>query len=48
MPVIMLTGHGCEKSAKEGLASGADDNLIKLCSLEKLIDKIHKSTGDKG
>ncbi|MCP3872762.1 MAG: response regulator [Desulfobacteraceae bacterium] len=48
MPVIMLTGHGCEESAKEGLASGADDYLIKPCNLEELIDKIHKVTGNKG
>ncbi len=48
MPVIMLTGHGCEESAKEGLASGADDYLIKPCVLEELIDKINKVTGNKG
>lgn len=48
MPVIMLTGHGCEESAKEGLASGADDYLIKPCNLEELINKIYSVTSNKG
>lgn len=47
LPVIMLTGHGCEESAKEGLALGADAYLIKPCTLEDLIEKIHQTAGDR-
>ncbi len=43
MPVIMLTGHGCEESAKEGLSIGAYDYMIKPCLLEDLISKINKA-----
>jgi DNA-binding NtrC family response regulator len=40
MPVIMLTGHGSEKAAKEGIEGGAFDYLIKPCDLEELLEKI--------
>jgi DNA-binding response OmpR family regulator len=40
MPVIMLTGHGSEKAAREGLELGASDYLTKPCDLEELIEKI--------
>jgi DNA-binding NtrC family response regulator len=40
MPVIMLTGHGSETTAREGIQYGAHDYLIKPCNLEELIDKI--------
>jgi DNA-binding NtrC family response regulator len=40
MPVIMLTGHGSETTAREGIQYGAYDYLIKPCNLEELIDKI--------
>jgi DNA-binding response OmpR family regulator len=40
LPVIMLTGHGSEKAAREGLALGASDYLTKPCGLEELIEKI--------
>jgi two-component system, OmpR family, response regulator len=40
MPVIMLTGHGSEATAREGIHYGAYDYLIKPCNLEELIDKI--------
>ncbi len=45
MPVIMLTGHGSEKAAKEGIESGAFDYLIKPCDLEKLVEKIREAVG---
>jgi DNA-binding response OmpR family regulator len=45
LPVIMLTGHGCEESAKEGFALGADAYLIKPCTFEDLIAKIRQTTG---
>lgn len=40
MPVIMVTGHGSERAAREGLASGAFDYLTKPCDLEELVEKI--------
>lgn len=40
MPVIMLTGHGTEKAAREGLDMGAFDYLMKPCDLEELVEKI--------
>jgi DNA-binding NtrC family response regulator len=46
MPVIMLTGHGCEDTAKEGMALGAAAYLIKPCGLEDLIQTIKNAAGD--
>lgn len=43
MAVIMLTGHGSEQAAKEGMEYGAFDYLTKPCELEELIEKIHES-----
>jgi DNA-binding response OmpR family regulator len=40
MPVIMLTGHGSEKAAREGMEFGAFDYLTKPCDLAELIAKI--------
>ena len=40
MPVIILTGHGSEQSAREGLKEGAFDYLTKPYELEDLIAKI--------
>ncbi|MBI9085542.1 MAG: response regulator [Desulfobacterales bacterium] len=40
MPVIMLTGHGCEIAAREGLRLGAVDYLTKPCDFETLVRKI--------
>jgi len=40
LPVIMLTGHGTEKAAREGLEMGAFDYLTKPCDLEELVKKI--------
>jgi DNA-binding NtrC family response regulator len=50
MPVIMLTGHGSEKAAREGIAMGAFDYLTKPCDLEELVEKIHEACrrGDEG
>ena len=44
MVVIMLTGHGSEKAAKEGIEYGAFDYLTKPCELEDLVKKIHQAT----
>ncbi|MBW1705883.1 MAG: response regulator [Deltaproteobacteria bacterium] len=43
MAVIMLTGHGSEQAAKEGIEFGAFDYLTKPCELEDLIEKIHEA-----
>jgi len=40
MAVIMLTGHGSEKAAKEGFEHGALDYLSKPCEFEELLSKI--------
>ena len=44
MAVIMLTGHGSEQAAKEGVQYGAFDYLTKPCELEDLVKKIHQAT----
>lgn len=43
MAVIMLTGHGSETAAKEGLKLGAFDYLTKPCDLEDLVGKIYEA-----
>ena len=40
LDVIMLTGHGSEKAARDGIKYGAVDYLTKPCDFEELIDKI--------
>ena len=47
MPVIMLTGHGSEKAAREGMQSGAYDYLTKPCDLKELVDKVRESLRNK-
>lgn len=41
--VIMLTGHGSEEAAKEGIKAGAFDYLTKPCALSELIHKIREA-----
>ena len=41
--VIMLTGHGSQTAAKEGIQLGAFDYLTKPCELHDLIDKIQEA-----
>lgn len=41
LAVIILTGHGSEQAAREGIEKGAFDYLTKPCSLENLLDIIH-------
>ena len=43
MQVIMLTGHGSQEAAREGLKIGAFDYLTKPCELQELIDKINEA-----
>jgi DNA-binding response OmpR family regulator len=42
LPVIMLTGHGSEEAARDGIQLGASDYLTKPCDLEELIVKIQE------
>ena len=48
MEVIMLTGHGSEQAAKEGIEYGAFDYLTKPCELEDLVKKIRQATHRRG
>lgn len=41
--VIMLTGHGSEEAAKDGIRAGAYDYLMKPCELNELIEKIRQA-----
>ena len=41
LAVIILTGHGSEQAAREGIEKGAFDYLTKPCGLENLLDIIH-------
>lgn len=43
MPVIMLTGHGSEQAARDGVAFGAFDYLLKPCDLDTLVQKIREA-----
>jgi len=43
MEVIMLSGHGSEQSAREGIELGAFDYLTKPCELEELVEKIREA-----
>jgi len=43
MAVIMLTGHGSEQAARDGIAHGAVDYLTKPCELEDLVKKIREA-----
>ncbi|MBU1344333.1 MAG: response regulator [Proteobacteria bacterium] len=43
LPVIILTGHGSQTAAREGIMFGAFDYLSKPCELSDLIDKIHEA-----
>jgi DNA-binding NtrC family response regulator len=45
MPVIILTGHGSQQAARDGLAQGASDYLTKPCELEELLEKIRHVLG---
>jgi DNA-binding NtrC family response regulator len=47
MPVIMLTGHGSEKSSREGMHFGAWDYLTKPYEFEELLEKIDQAAAAK-
>jgi len=41
--VIMLTGHGSERAAREGIEHGAFDYLIKPTNIQDLIARIREA-----
>jgi len=41
--VIMLTGHGSEDAARQGIKYGAFDYLTKPCDFEELLAKIKEA-----
>lgn len=43
LPVIMLTGHGCQVAAREGKTYGAYDYLSKPYDFEHLLEKIQEA-----
>ena len=40
LAVIMLTGHGSETAAQQGMLEGVFDYLTKPCELDQLLEKI--------
>lgn len=46
MPVIMVTGHGSETAARQGIEHGAFDYLMKPCGLNLLVEKIREACAD--
>jgi DNA-binding NtrC family response regulator len=45
LAVIILTGHGSEQAAREGIEKGAFDYLTKPCDLESLLEIIYAACG---
>lgn len=45
LAVIMLTGHGSEQAARDGMALGAFDYLTKPCDLGLLLKQIYRASG---
>ena len=43
LEVLMITGHGSEEAAKQGIEAGAFDYLTKPCELSLLVKKIVKA-----
>jgi DNA-binding response OmpR family regulator len=48
MAVIMLTGHGSERAARQGMEQGAFDYLMKPCELDELLAKIRQAVKQRG
>ena len=48
MPVIMLTGHGSEEAAKDGMQAGAADYLLKPCDIDELLAKLAAAVAKAG
>ena len=48
LEVVMLTGHGSEQAAREGIKFGAFDYLTKPCELDELVEKIKQACKRRG
>lgn len=48
MPVVMLTGHGSEEAARDGLRAGAADYLLKPCAIDELLEKLTAAVAKGG
>jgi DNA-binding response OmpR family regulator len=48
LPIIVLTGHGLDDAAREGVALVASDYLNKPCDLEELLGRIRKAAAKRG
>lgn len=48
LPVIMLTGHGCQVAVRESAAHGAFAYLSKPYDFEQLLLKIREAAGSGG
>lgn len=48
LSVVMLTGHGSEQAARDGIAFGAIDYLTKPCNFGELVDKIREAFKIRG
>jgi DNA-binding response OmpR family regulator len=48
MPVIMLTGHGSEEAAQDGMQAGAADYLLKPCDIDELLAKLVAAVAKAG
>lgn len=46
LAVIMLTGHGSEQAARDGMALGAFDYLTKPCDLSTLLERVRAAAKD--
>ena len=42
LPVLMLTGHGCEKAAAESIRLGVAEYLSKPVDFELLLEKVRQ------
>lgn len=42
LPVLMLTGHGCEKAAAESIRLGVADYLSKPVDFDLLLEKVRQ------
>jgi len=45
--VIILTGHGSERAAREGIEKGAFDYLTKPCGLQNLVNTINAASSKR-
>ena len=46
--VIILTGHGSERAAREGIAQGAFDYLINPVDIEEILEKMKEAVQTTG